>query len=166
MFTKRGVPRAVKQRYDGRQIALVDIENVLGGAVLNARAARWAKRSVEEVVAIKPDAHVVIGTSHVGFLAVGCAWPDKRYVLGSGPDGADLALMEVLAEDISGRFSEIVLVSGDGIFAGELARLAANGVEVTVVAHPDGLSNRLKMAARHVTYLTEHYNPSTVGGAA
>lgn len=149
-----------------RRLVVVDIENVIGGAALNAHAVAWARRAIEDLCGPADSDHVVIGTSHVGLLAVGSTWGGPRHVVGSGPDGADLALLDVLDENIATRFGETILVSGDGIFTTSLAALAAAGVRTTVIAHPDGLSRRLRMTAHRVLHLAEHYQPGTLGGAA
>jgi len=75
-------------------------------------------------------------------------------VVRSGPDGADLALVEIVEmEDVAVRFDRIVIASGDGIFAHPAAQLQASGVAVTVVSRPDALSRQLKLAARDIRYL-------------
>ena len=56
-------------------------------------------------------------------------------MLREGHDGADLALENVLSsENVEERFSEVVIVSGDGLFANQAARLRSLGVRVTVDA--------------------------------
>jgi hypothetical protein len=166
--TTNSVALPNKKRMKGRRLVLVDIENVVGGAVLHPRAAAWAKTNVREVVEIRPHDHVVIGTSHIGLLAAGTGWEHVRYVVGSGSDGADLALLEVFDESVAERFGDVVLVSGDGIFADAVADLAAASVSVTVVAHTDRLSRRLRLAATEVVHLTRRYEsqPVALGGAA
>ena len=169
MFTPRTAWLPRKQRLmQGRRLVLVDIENVVGGAVVAPEAVLWAKANVRKVIDIDPDDQIVIGTSHIGLLSTGCAWPNLRYVVRSGPDGADLALLEVLEENIADRFDEVVLVSGDGIFASTVSSLTHDGVTVIVVSHPDGLSSRLRIAASRVTYLPERYHVSSIvlGGVA
>lgn len=130
-----------------RRLVLVDIENVVGGAVTTAAAAASARQLLEARIPLQPTDIVVIGTSHIGLLHVGFQWPGRRYVVGSGPDGADLALLEVFEEDVARRFGEVVLVSGDGIFSEAVAALGTQGVKVVVVCPHDALSKRLAMAA-------------------
>jgi len=77
----------------------------------------------------------------------------------SGRDGADRALLEVLAENIAARFAEVVLVSGDGIFADAIAAVAGQGIHTTVIAHRDGLSRRLELAANTVQFLPDSPTP-------
>ena len=48
------------------------------------------------------------------------------------------------------RYDEVVLASGDGIFADRVADLAGRGVPVTVVSRPGSLSHRLRLAATEV----------------
>lgn len=166
MFTGKAVALPLKKRVlRGRRLVVVDIENVLGGAVLAAGQSVEAHRAVQGVVALTGCEQVVIGTSHIGVLATWLGWRGPRIVVRSGENGADLALLEVLTEErIEERFDELVLVSGDGIFADAVAALGAVGVSVTVVAHRTGCSRRLQMAASRTVFLREC--AVEVGGAA
>jgi hypothetical protein len=57
-----------------------------------------------------------------------------HYLARYEPDGADLALLDVLQhEDVAERFTHVVIGSGDHLFAEEAACLAAQQVCVTVV---------------------------------
>lgn len=165
MFSGKMVP-PLKRCLRGRRLVLVDIENVLGGAVRQEAAAQWAKQKVHNVLELGTVDHVVVGTSHIGLVPVGCTWTNLRYVVGSGPDGADHALLAVLDENVEARFDEVVLISGDGIFTEQVASLAARGIRVTVAAHPERLSKRLRLAAHRVLYLTDRYTDDTLSGAA
>ncbi len=140
----------------GRRLIVVDVENVVGGAVVTRRAAAWAYWLVKRALGLRPDEQVVVGVSHRSALETGLAWPGARLVVRSGLDGADRALIDVLSdENISERFSELVLVSGDGIFTDAIAALAAQGVHVTVAAHPTGLAKRLRLAAGRTVVLAD-----------
>lgn len=136
-----------------RRFYVVDIENAVGGPcpcnadVLQARAA------IAAAYPTRVGDHVTIGVAHNGLLEVGCCWTGPRYVVRSGPDGAELALIDELDDWIIGRFDEVVVVSGDRKFADRVAELAARGLPTTVVAHRESLSNRLRMAASKVVYL-------------
>lgn len=150
MFTNMAAALPQKKRsLRGRRLVVVDIENVVGGAVLAIEQAVRAHLSIKEVAALNGSEHVVIGTSHVGVVSTGLGWPGPRLVVRSGENGADLALLDVLTEErVAERFDEVVLVSGDGIFAKAVADPGSAGVEVTVVAHPGRCSKRLRLAAR------------------
>jgi len=78
-------------------------------------------------------------------------WPGARHLRRSGHDGADLALIEILTgESVAERFAAVIVASGDGLFAGPVARLGADGVVVTVVANRRSLSRQLALAARRL----------------
>lgn len=99
---------------------------------------------------------VVVGTSHVGLFNVKSAWPCARMRVRSGSDGADLELLEVLATEIlEQRFDEVVVVSGDGIFADVVAELAGSGVQVTAAAWAASFSSRLRLAACRTVFLDD-----------
>ncbi len=167
MFTEDGRALTRIQRdLQARQLAAVDIENISGGAIRTPQQARWVRRTLEDVIGIE-QTQVVVGVSRAGLLPAYVGWganPLPRYVPGHGVDGADLALLDVLErENGAARFEEVVLASGDGIFADVVARLGAQGVCVTVVGHRGRVSKRLIMAAAHVVLLG---NSDQVGGAA
>ena len=80
---------------------------------------------------------------------VGWEWRRARYVVRSGPDGADLALIDVIREErVNERFRHVVIGSGDGIFADVASLLGLAGVQVTAVSRPESLSSKLRLAAR------------------
>jgi hypothetical protein len=149
VFTRTAVALPQKKRaLRGRRLVVVDIENVVGGAVLATEQAVAAHRSIEKVAALNGSEHVVIGTSHIGVVPTGLGWRGPRLVVRSGDNGADLALLAVLTEErVEERFDEVLLVSGDGIFTEAVAALGAAGVDVTVLAHPGRCSRRLQFAA-------------------
>ena len=101
----------------GRAVHLVDAENLLGTATPLAAdvaqlAACYARR-----VGFEPMDQVVIACSHRAFTTIGFCWRGPQYLLRSGPDGADLALLAVLRHDrIAARFPRVIIASGDHIF--------------------------------------------------
>lgn len=155
MISSHGMPLHPKKRaLRGRRLVLVDIENVVGGAAVTPAMAAWARTVIESALLGTHDEQVVIGTSHCGLFNVKDAWPCARVEVRSGPDGADLELLEVLTtEHLASRFDEVVLVSGDGIFAEAVADLGRSGVHVVVAAWADGLSTRLRLAANQTLAL-------------
>ena len=156
---------AKKSSLSGRRLVLVDIENVAGGAVHTNQIAIWARAQVEREIQLRQDEPVIIGVSHLWALPTYAAWPGARLLVRSGQDGADLELQGVLrGESLERRFDKVVLVSGDGIFAEDVARLAATGVHVTVAACGSSMSKRLRLSASVVVELAQ---PSAqFGGAA
>lgn len=153
---RRGMRTRTERMLAGRRIVVVDIENVVGGAVTAAELVHWARQLIEATLALEEDDLVVVGTSGVSLLEVGCHWSHVRRVVRNGRDGADLELLQVLAENIAARFDRVVIVSGDHIFADVAAELAGSGVDVTVAAFSDTLSRRLALAAHHVVLFDTH----------
>ena len=166
MFTRTAAALPLKKRVlRGRCLVLVDIENVVGGAVMAVEEAASAHQSIDDAVPLSGREHIVIGTSHIGVLASWLGWSGPRIVTRSGENGADLALLEVLTgERVEERFDEVVLVSGDGIFTEAVAELGAAGVAVTVVARRGRCSKRLRMAASRTIFLND--DAIEVGGVA
>jgi len=144
----------------GRRLIAVDIENVIGGTVRPAQA-RQARSEITTVLGSRDTDQLVIGVSPCNLLSCWTVWPGPRYVVRSGKDGADLALLEVLTdENIEARFDEVVLISGDGIFTDAAADLGSHGVRVTVLANPGRLSTDLWLAATDVRPLRAWHRPS------
>lgn len=127
-----------------RRLFAVDIENVIGSGHIDAASVEKAEERVEEEYSIGENDFVVIGVSYDANLFPASAWKGARPVFQRGKDGADHALMHVLDhENVEGRFDEVVLLSGDGIFADSVARLEKLGVRVVVRSEAEHTSRRL-----------------------
>ncbi|WP_253919940.1 NYN domain-containing protein [Dietzia psychralcaliphila] len=112
---------------------------------------------LDATLSIGEREQVIVGVDKAGAINTGPVWSSARIVVGSGADGADHALLDVLSdENIAGRFDEVILVSGDGIFTDAVAALGSHDVKVTVVAHQSQLAKRLQMAASHTVTFTPH----------
>lgn len=157
MFTQSAVARPLKKRaMRGRRLVVVDIENVSGGALVTKAMADWARAVVEAALQISDGEQVVIGTSHMGMFNAADAWPSARVKVRSGENGADLELLDVLGtEHVEERFDEVLLISGDGVFADAVAHLGRCGVKVTVAAWSTSMSARLRLAAGCIVYLDD-----------
>ena len=132
-----------------RALHLVDHENLAGTADTTPLQAKVLSTAYATQVGIGAGDQVIVATSHHAARCVWFAWPHARRLIRSGKNGADLALLEVLAaERIAERFEFVILASGDGIFADPCAGLQAAGCQVTVVARPGSLSRRLGFAVR------------------
>lgn len=139
----------------GRRLILIDIENISGGAIRTLAEARWVQRILDSTLGLRHQEQVIVGVSKAGAIHTGPVWTSARMVVGTGVDGADHALLDVLNnENIADRFDEVVLVSGDGIFTETVATLGGHGVKVTVVAHRTSLAKRLQMAASQTVTFT------------
>ena len=150
--------------YSHRQFHAVDVENLLGTPRFDQQDITTLKTRYDAIAAVNSCAHIALATSHpVGLLTAGLAWASARRVWYPGRDGADRALLEVLDEEaIAERFGEVIIGSGDGIFASVAARLAAHGSRVTVVARRGHLSRALKLSAHEVRYLDAFVGLSAV----
>ena len=143
-----------RRRFPERRLHLVDIENLAGDSLPGLSQVREVRELYAWCLPFGAMDQVEVASSHLTLVNAGLGWPHAHYRVQSGPDGADLALLDVLRnENIPARFTHVAIGSGDHVFAEEAARLAAVGVWVTVVTRPDSLSRRLELAAREVIYL-------------
>lgn len=135
---------------------VVDIENVVGGPCTTEAMTRWARTLLHDALSLRSGDQVVVGMDGATMQAVAWEWERVRLVPGRHvKDGADLALLEVLDEDLARRFDEVVLVSGDGIFAEAVSSLTRQGVKVVVAAHECALSLQLRLAASELVLLSQ-----------
>jgi hypothetical protein len=148
-----------------RRIVLIDIENIVGGGVEVPEQVHGAQAAIEAVVRPREQDHVVVACGRFSVDVAGFEWlGSHRLVFRGGRDGADLELLDILeSEAVGDRFDEVVLVSGDGIFADVISLLGCR-TDVTVVSRIESCSRRLRMAAKHVIDL--NYDPSAFTEAA
>lgn len=141
--------------HTSRTIAFIDIENLTSSSTPTLPQCQRIWSIVEKV--IDPSkTPVVAACSHRAAKIASFAIPGARWKWRSGPDGADLALLEELDPDaLAPRFSHVVIASGDGIFAERAARLAAAGLTVTVVSRRRSLAKRLELASGHVVFIDD-----------
>ncbi len=132
-----------------RRVHVIDLENLAGTGHLDRDTVAACAAVYGDLGLLDPDDHVIIGCNPQVQLEVGLGWPTPhRRVVGHGPDGADLALLDVIDhERLDDRFAEVVVASGDGIFADAVADLRARGAAVTVVSRPEALAWQLYAAA-------------------
>lgn len=135
----------------GRKLFVVDIENAVGIGTVDEESCRKVRDRIEREYKPADNDLTVIGVSHHSNVFPAHAWDGARIVLREGHDGADLALEHVLsAENVERRFGEVVIVSGDGMFAAQAARLRSQGVKVTVDARARQLSRILAFSCSSV----------------
>jgi len=136
----------------GRTLHLVDIENLVGGAMASPELLRCTVQHYHETTPVKVGDLVVLAAGPTLAFEAGMAWPSAKLVIGRGLDGADKALLERASdiEWISTHFDRVILGSGDGIFASTLAAIQDRGVATGVVARPFTCSFKLR---RHASFL-------------
>lgn len=143
-----------RRRFPARRLHLVDIENLAGTSLPSLSQVREALSLYANRLAFGVMDQVEVASSHLTLLNAALGWPHARYRIRSGPDGADMALLDVLRyENVASRFTHVTIASGDHLFAEEAANLAARDVWVTVVSRRRSLSPRLALAAREVIFL-------------
>ena len=146
--------RRPRQWFPARTLHLVDIENLAGAALPSRDQVTEVQGLYVARLTVGADDQVVMATSHLAFMNAALGWPSARYRVRSGPNGADLELLDVLQnEDVAARFTHVVIGSGDGMFSQAAANLAARDVWVTVVSRRDSLSGNLARSAVDVIYL-------------
>src|SRR5215472_13949933 len=125
---------AARRLFPARRLHLIDIENLAGTGLPTAQDVHRIRETYASRVGIGPSDHVVIACNHLAMKAAGFNWPGARYLVRSGPDGADLALLDVIRhENVPGRFTSVAIASGDHAFTADTSLLGAAGCEVTVV---------------------------------
>lgn len=151
-----------------RTAHLVDAENLLGTAAPRPADVLQLTSCYATRVGFGPMDQIVIACSHLAFTTIGFCWHGPQYLLRSGPDGADLALLAALRHDhIAARFPRVVIASGDHIFAPAVTGLAAAGCQVTVASRRSRLSQTLQHAASgRVIYLDPPGHPADGQDAA
>lgn len=141
-------------RWSERVLHLIDIENLVGTPLPAVGEVRETRVRYGDRVGIGHADLVVIACNHKALLSVALGWPGARYRVRSGPDGADLELIDVIEhERVAERFARVVIGSGDGRFADSTARLEQLGCPVTVVSRRRSLARRLRLAASDLIYI-------------
>ncbi len=137
-----------------RRLVLVDVENFVGSPEPEVGWVQVAQGELERLLELTDRDMVVLACSHHAARTVSFSWRGGRRLWRSGPDGADLALLDVLAQEpVIGRFANVTVVSGDGIFATALSSLARSGVATCVVSTAGHLSRRSGLAALNTVLL-------------
>lgn len=138
-----------------RTLHLIDVENLLCTPNPAPGDVRALESEYRRLADVGEDDHVVVACSHHCARRVWFEWdPSARRLVRSGHNGADSALLDLLAaEHPEERYTRIVIGSGDGAFAEVAATLTDAGVDVEVVAPPTGISGRLRASGAHVRLL-------------
>lgn len=150
------VPKRPARRY-----FIVDIKNLLGGACyVTNEGVRFAEGVLRRELGMRPDDQALIGVTAVqAVFPVHRVFPGKAQRIQCGSDGAELAILGALdPAHVASRFDEVVIVSGDGMFAGSAAQLAFYGTRVIAAGHRSGMSAKLRLAAHRTHYFTNTFN--------
>ncbi|MFK0004973.1 hypothetical protein [Paenarthrobacter sp. NPDC090522] len=145
-----------KKIFMNRAAHLVDIENQIGSPRCSPHEIEQWFDYYSQTVNLGRFDIVIFGVTNIhNAFSVKASGVPARIIPKFGPDGADLALQDVMEhENLPGRFARVYCASGDGGFADHVSRLAAS-VPVLVVARKSALSKRLEIAATSVVVLAE-----------
>ena len=131
-----------------RMLVVLDCENLNGKPLENLAQTRRVRAVLEEELGNLDAVQVIVAADAHSAFDIANTFPGKAVRFGFGKDGADLALLAELEDDsLAENFDEIVLVSGDGIFASRIAELAGLGITTRVISLAGQLSRRLQLAA-------------------
>jgi len=143
---------------DGRQLHCVDIENCMGGPSRGRPALEWAAEAYRRAASVRAQDHIIVAADRSLVFDCHEVFPRARILAGTGPDGADQALLATLTDPglpwIAQRFDRVVIGSGDHAFSFAARRLVDLGVEVGIVAIPGSISGALVRCSSFVLPLT------------
>ena len=150
-MTKKNATNCTEtKKCEGRRLFMVDIENYCGKALVTEEDVSRAHESIDRQFGLCDDDLVVIGTSHTNnMLNAGFAWRGPRHVMEHGRNGGDRALAKAIKDYRMERFSEVLILCGDGFFT-ETVRKIMSIVPVTVVSCKERLNRRLMQVAPNV----------------
>ena len=139
---------------NSRRFFIVDIENATGESHLTNGSVMCEREKLTQIYGIDSHDQVVLAVSHTANYLPATTWKTARILFKPGESGADLRLKRVMrTENIAERFSTVVLVSGDGIFAEEVALLRSQGVRVVVDSALRSLSRKLAKVASVISLM-------------
>ena len=141
-----------------RMAHFIDIENLCGTAILSTELVQEVKDEYFNVLQPNPDDLFIIGVSHFNLVAATFGWGAgvAKYVVQSGEDGADLALIEAMSLPcVLERFSKICIGSGDGLLTEMGKSLKLRGMFVEFAARQDCASREIFYSGCKYTLLPE-----------
>jgi len=136
-----------------RRMHFIDIENLVGTGLPCESGVSSVRRAYDLVVGGTTGELVTVACNHKAAAVVGFTMglSGAQLQRGSGPDGADLALLAVIRREVlKGRVRRLVIGSGDAIFARELSDLRHLIDELDVVARVGGIGAELYRFADRV----------------
>ncbi len=127
-------------------IHFVDIENLCGCGKVTISQVIHARLKYEKAVQPASGDVICIASGPQNRKAIYEGWGKAVYLWRKGPDGADNALLETfLRLDNLGKYSHLILASGDGGLSPIASKAEALGVPVTVVVRDQrGCSSKFR----------------------
>jgi hypothetical protein len=139
----------------GRTLHLVDLENLMRGPRQPVAEMSASSVGYRSLAPVNDGDHVIVAVNPSIAMDARRVWPGARMLVGFGPHGADLQLLDAIAdrEWVAARFDRVVVGSGDGIFAPAVIELRQLGIAIGVVSQYDRLSRHLRRTATFVRLL-------------
>lgn len=141
----------------GATLHIVDIENLAGDAYPPPWAARWALTAYGQVSGHRTGDLAYVAANRYLLAGIGFHKPFSCQLrTASGPDGADLALIDAAPSSWVGtRFRRLVVGSGDHAFVPLAVDALEAGLEVVVVARRGTVAREFHRIGCEVRYLPE-----------
>lgn len=152
-FVRAGRHRCTRRR----TLRLLDMENLVGGKVETPLVRTMWSEFVDAIETRYRD-HSTVAVSRRNAATAFFALPSNiRRVIGSDqPDGADIALIESIDIDWTAEhYGQVVIGSGDHIFAAVASQLRGAGVHVVQVIGAGSCSTELYHACDEHRYLKQ-----------
>ncbi len=141
--------------HPNRRLHLIDIENLAGSSCPDEGLCRAVSDAYFDLDLVGPSDLLVVGCCHRVFSTAAYGFGGARYVVASGKDGADRALLS-LCDEAGGferRFDGIVIGSGDHIFVDLALAARRSSLDVEVVSRYGHISIGLRSIAHRVRFL-------------
>jgi len=137
-----------------RVLHLVDLENLAAGR-FDPDALKAARDRYRMGASPAPHDHIVVAVNPRLAVTAGGLFPGARVRSARGPDGADLELLDHVANTawIAARYARIFVGSGDHIFESVARRFRRLGITVQVISRRRSLSRALARSSAHVAPL-------------
>ena len=128
-----------------RSLHLVDLENLVGDPRAEARTALDTFAGYLAAAHWTTGDHLILACNPWLMTKIAFDLPTAASLHAvHGHDGADIMLLSLAPPElVIKRYGRLVVGSGDGIFVSRASTVHERGVEVDVVARPDGCSTRL-----------------------
>lgn len=144
-----------------RRLHLIDIENLAGSACPDDAMCKAVSQAYFGLRVVGEFDLVVVGCCHRLLSTAAYGFNGARFVVASGRDGADRALLSVCDEagGIGHRFDGIVIGSGDHIFTDLALNARRSSLGVEVVSRYGHISTVLRSLADRVRFIDPSRTP-------
>lgn len=137
-----------------RSIHLIDIENLCRTGDLTVDLVAEVRAAYLDQILPGDEDLFVIASSHHNIEAVSFGWPGGFHGFRSGKNGADIVLAKMMVEDdLSDRFENVYLASGDAGLAPFASSLTSKGAHVVAVSRIESVSYAMRLATDSMHYL-------------